>query len=63
MAETKEPTHWIVAVPNVDGTYKNPDGQRVNIHKFPIERTVYTKWPKFKGTTITNFLANSNYKR
>lgn len=59
----EKPTHWLIAVPHPEGTYKDEDGQQVNIHKIPIDRTVRTKWPKFKGTTIKDFISNSKYKK
>lgn len=59
----EEFTHYIVAVPHPEGTYKNPEGQRVNLHKFKKSRTVSTPHPKIKGTTITNFVKESDYKK
>lgn len=68
MSETNESTeqeftHYIVAQPHPEGIYKAPDGTRVNLHKFKKEKSVNTKHPKFRGTTITNFIKQSDYKK
>ncbi|MDZ7658087.1 hypothetical protein [Fodinibius sp.] len=68
MAEQKESTeqeytHNIVAVPREDGTYKDPNGKRVDLYKFKKEKELHTKHPTFKGTTIGDFVKQSNYKK
>ena len=63
MAKEEEFTHYIVAVPNPEGTYKDPEGHRVNLHKFTKDKTVHTNHPLFEGTTITNFIKNSDFKK
>ena len=59
----KEFTHYIVAAPHSEGTYKDPDGNRVNLHKFKKSKDVHTKNPVFKGTTIKDFVKNSEYTK
>lgn len=59
----KEFTHQLIEIPNPDGTYVNPDGVRINFHKFGIEQNVSTRHKVHKGTTIKQFLEdNKGYK-
>lgn len=56
-------SHWIVVVPHRQGEYRDPEGARVNIHRFPKSRTVHTMRTVHKGTTIADFADQNGYQR
>ena len=59
----KEFTHYIVAVPREGGRYRDPEGNRVNLHKFKKHKDVHTDHPIFKGSTITDFVKQSDFTK
>lgn len=54
-------THHIIEVPNAAGKYVNNDGERVNLHKIPTEKSVSTLHKVHTGTTIKQFLEDKGY--